>query len=190
MAAIVHKRHVVLYAWIASALVLVLGISLYETSRILSFTYADQQQEQAKVASTTEARTVPILDQLLSTTTLTAQGSQVPFRYEIVTSTAAQERGLSGRAVIPSDYGLLFVFPKDDTYGFWMKDMEAPIDMLWLSDSGQVIYALANVATSTYPDVFYPPQPARYVLETRAGESAKRGWTQGAVVPLPLPYGR
>ena len=50
--------------------------------------------------------------------------------FEVVTTQAAQERGLGGRATIPDNYGMLFVFPKADRYGFWMKDMLAPIDII------------------------------------------------------------
>ena len=64
---------------------------------------------------------------------------------------------------------MLFVFPKDDRYGFWMKDMLIPLDMFWLNAQGHVVYIAENVATSTYPNVFYPTEPARYVLETVAG---------------------
>lgn len=64
---------------------------------------------------------------------------------------------------------MLFAFQKDDYYGFWMKDMLAPIDIFWLDDKGQVVFIANEVATSTYPNVFYPSAPARYVLETAAG---------------------
>ncbi|HEX8946642.1 MAG TPA: DUF192 domain-containing protein, partial [Candidatus Paceibacterota bacterium] len=109
-------------------------------------------------------------------------------RFEIATTTAAQERGLGGRASIPSDYGMLFVFTTPDRYGFWMKDMLVPIDIIWLSDTGMVLGVEDSVATSTYPHVFYAPEPVRYVLETRAGVASARGWSVGAHVPLPPPY--
>ncbi|MHB8710032.1 MAG: DUF192 domain-containing protein [Minisyncoccota bacterium] len=93
----------------------------------------------------------------------------VSLSIEYATTEAARERGLGGRTSIPDDYGMLFVFPKDDYYGFWMKDTLVPLDMFWLDDKGQVVYVARDVATSTYPNVFYPLAPARYVLETAAG---------------------
>ncbi|MHB8660811.1 MAG: DUF192 domain-containing protein [Minisyncoccota bacterium] len=93
----------------------------------------------------------------------------VSLNVEYATTEASRERGLGGRKSIPSDYGMLFVFPKDDYYGFWMKDTLVPLDMFWLDDKGQVVYIARDVATSTYPNVFYPSAPARYVLETAAG---------------------
>lgn len=69
-----------------------------------------------------------------------------------------------------------------------MKDMLVPIDILWLSDTGEVLGVEESVAPETYPRVFYPPQPVRLVLETRAGESRAQGWIVGEHVPLPLRF--
>lgn len=99
----------------------------------------------------------------------TGEFAGVSLRIEYATSTEAREKGLGGREVIPDDYGLLFVFSEDDRYGFWMKGMLVPIDIFWLDDKGHVVSVARDVATSTYPDVFYPNVPARYVLETVAG---------------------
>ena len=99
----------------------------------------------------------------------TAEFGGVSLNIEYATTTEAKERGLGGRASIPDNYGMLFIFPKDDYYGFWMKDMLVPIDMFWLDDKGQVVFIAQDVATSSYPNVFYPSMPARYVLETVAG---------------------
>lgn len=105
----------------------------------------------------------------------------VSLKIEYATTEAAREKGLGGRASIPSDHGMLFVFPNRDYYGFWMKDTLVPLDIFWLDDSagggpasngkGQLIVVSMslNRATSTYPNVFYPSEPARYVLETAAG---------------------
>jgi uncharacterized protein len=93
----------------------------------------------------------------------------VSLRIEYATSTEAREKGLGGRDVIQNDYGMLFVFPKKDKYGFWMKDMLVPIDIFWLDNQGHVASIAQDVATSTYPTVFYPVEPAKYVLETVAG---------------------
>lgn len=94
-------------------------------------------------------------------------------RIEYATTTETRERGLGGRENIPDDYGMLFVFSEDDIYGFWMEDMLVPIDIFWLDVKGQVIFMAQGVATSTYPNVFYPTEPARFVLETAAGFAQK-----------------
>lgn len=110
-------------------------------------------------------------------------------RFEVVTTLADQERGLGGRSVIPDDYGMLFPFTSDQTPGFWMKDMLAPIDIVWIDATGTILKVDASVATSTYPEAFYPPAPVRYVLETQAGYAAAHAWSVGTKVALPAPYG-
>lgn len=101
----------------------------------------------------------------------------VSLRLEYATTPEARERGLGGRKEIPENYGMLFMFSKDDTYGFWMKDMLVPIDIFWLDAKGQVVFIARDVATSTYPNVFYPSEPVRYVLETAAGFAQKNNIT-------------
>jgi uncharacterized membrane protein (UPF0127 family) len=98
-----------------------------------------------------------------------AEFGGVSLRLEYATTTVGRERGLGGRASIGSDYGMLFVFPKDDRYGFWMKDTLVPLDIFWLDAQGHVVYIAEDVLPASYPSVFYPTVLARYVLETSAG---------------------
>ncbi len=107
------------------------------------------------------------------------------FSYEVVTDTKAQEKGLGGRTDIPHDYGMLFVFKEPSAPGFWMKDMQTPIDIIWIAEGGMILSIDAHIAPETYPKVFYPPAPVRYVLETRAGEAARQGWKPGSTIKLP-----
>ncbi len=101
---------------------------------------------------------------------------------ELATTTAAQELGLGGRTQVPDDYGMLFIFASDGSYGFWMKDMKVPIDMFWLADDGSVVTMKTDIATSTYPAVFYPTEPVRYVLETMSGYAAEHGIHAGSML--------
>lgn len=87
----------------------------------------------------------------------------------VVDTPASRERGLSGRSGLASDEGMLFVFPSDGKYGFWMKDMRFPIDIVWLSGRGEVLDMRTSVSPASYPAVFEPKAPARFVLELPAG---------------------
>lgn len=108
--------------------------------------------------------------------------------YEIVTTLEEQERGLGGRKEIPDNYGMLFIFPRKDRYGFWMKDMLASIDIIWLSSDGTITKIDENVSPTSYPEVYYPPEPLQYVLETQAGFATRNGWHVGTKVPIPETY--
>jgi uncharacterized membrane protein (UPF0127 family) len=116
--------------------------------------------------------------------TSTAEFGGVSLRLDYATTEAERELGLGNRTNVPKGYGMLFVFPRDGTYGFWMKDTLVPLDMFWLNDKGQVVYIARDVATSTYPSVFYPSAPARYVLETAAGFADAHGVATGTPLQL------
>lgn len=64
---------------------------------------------------------------------------------------------------------MLFVFPKDGTYSFWMKDMLFAIDIIWLDANARVVFAAEHVVPESYPAIFTPHTAARYVLELPAG---------------------
>ncbi|MDD4803634.1 MAG: DUF192 domain-containing protein [Candidatus Pacebacteria bacterium] len=81
--------------------------------------------------------------------------------------------GLSGRKELKNDTGMLFVFPKGGNHGFWMKDMNFPIDILWIDGDFNIIGIEKSVATSTYPEIIGGKYLAQYVLELFSGFSEK-----------------
>lgn len=103
---------------------------------------------------------------------------------EIAKTQQERETGLSYRSAIGDNEGMLFTFDVPGKYGFWMKDMNFPIDMVWLSQDGHVVYVQQNVATSTYPEAFINAAPAQYVIEMAPNMSEKYGLYLGAKVDL------
>lgn len=113
-----------------------------------------------------------------------------PIEVEIAGTQAERVRGLSGRRDLAPGNGLLFVFPASATYGFWMKEMHFPIDIIWIGENRRIVHIAADVAPATFPTVFTPPRPARYVLEMPALSMRKMGVTPGAAVTLPAVLGQ
>lgn len=111
---------------------------------------------------------------------LTRRSEEVPLKLgqgeyavRVVSEGAERVRGLSGTASLPKDKGMLFVFDRDGRWGIWMKDMNYPIDILWLDTSKKVVDMTERVSPSSYPSTtFRPKAPARYVLELAAGSVA------------------
>ncbi|MEI7765707.1 MAG: DUF192 domain-containing protein [bacterium] len=93
-----------------------------------------------------------------------------------------QGKGLSGRNSLLSDEGMLFIFSKPDKNYFWMKEMNFPIDMVWIGDDFKVIYIKNNAQPSSYPESFGPDVDSRYVLEISAGFSEKNNLKVGDFV--------
>lgn len=82
--------------------------------------------------------------------------------------------GLSNRRSLKEDTGMLFVFEEKDTYGFWMKNMNFPLDIIYL-DGNKVVDIKKNVQpadeNNPNPEVYTPKAPADKVLEVVAGVS-------------------
>ncbi len=97
----------------------------------------------------------------------------------IASSSAEREQGLSGRGILPTSTGMLFIFPSPGQFGFWMKDMTFPLDFVWIGAHKKVVSVMPGISPATYPSVFYPPSPVLYVLELDSGGAKQWGIATG-----------
>ena len=65
--------------------------------------------------------------------TATTNGKEI--KIILAKSDSEKTKGLSGRKDLPKDQGMLFIFDHKDKYGFWMKDMKFPIDIIYKQHS-------------------------------------------------------
>jgi uncharacterized membrane protein (UPF0127 family) len=103
---------------------------------------------------------------------------------EIATSSAAHQKGLSGRRLLDADRGMLFIFSRPDRYRFWMPDMYFPLDMIWIQDNKVVDIDkdVSNEFNPAAPKFYTPSSAVRYVLEVNAGFSMRHGIRIGDAV--------
>ena len=89
---------------------------------------------------------------------------------EIVDTPEKRTQGLSNRSSLPENTGMLFVFTDYRQRNFWMKEMQFPIDMIWISDA-QVVGIQKNVPipTSSQLLIYTSPEAVNYVVEVNAG---------------------
>jgi len=149
------------------------------TSQNIQNTAADQAQE----ASSSEKIAVVGFDasQTLSPNQTiisfpeknSSTGTAASYIADVVSTNADRERGLGGRTGLDQNRAMLFVFDSSDFYGFWMKDMNFAIDIIWLDKNGIVRHIERSLTPQTYPKVYYPPTPVLYVLEIASGEAKK-----------------
>lgn len=97
----------------------------------------------------------------------------------VVDSEEERQQGLSGRSHLASGTGMLFIYEQNGEHGIWMKDMKFPIDIVWLDENRTVVTIKQLVSPDTYPEVFSPSVPARYVLELPAGTAQQYGIQTG-----------
>ncbi|MFA5132428.1 MAG: DUF192 domain-containing protein [Candidatus Paceibacterota bacterium] len=109
---------------------------------------------------------------------------------EVVDTSASRALGLSGRKGLAPNEGMLFVFDASGRYGFWMKDMLFPLDIIWINQSGVVVHIERDVTPESYtgskenPKTFINTPDALYVLEINTGKAEEYGLYLGSKVKL------
>lgn len=94
-------------------------------------------------------------------------------RVELALTKEEQAQGLSGRESLGENEGMLFVFDKNEEHYFWMKGMNFPIDMIWISENQKVIYIKKYAQIDSFLETYGPEENSKYVLEVIAGFSDK-----------------
>ena len=94
---------------------------------------------------------------------------------EVADTLKKRNLGLGKRASLKKGWGMLFVFEKQKTYRFWMKDMQFPLDIIWL-DNHRIVHIIHNAKPANSrgePEVMTSPVPVNFVLEIAAGRASK-----------------
>jgi uncharacterized protein len=81
-----------------------------------------------------EAATNPILVRIR-----TASGTIELENLEVARTPEAWARGLMGRASLPEDGGMVFLFDAQTRAAFWMKDTLIPLSILFWQGDGRII---------------------------------------------------
>ena len=104
---------------------------------------------------------------------------------EIADDDAERERGLMFRDEMAADRGMLFVHDREQPLSYWMKNTRIPLDILYFDDSATLVSQQRDVPPCSLGDRCPPypsAAPARFVLELNAGQAARLGLTDGAVL--------
>lgn len=96
---------------------------------------------------------------------------------QLAVSDEERQQGLMFREKINADQGMLFIFEEEAIHSFWMKNMEFPIDILWLDHEKRIVHVEHRVPPcEREPCPSYTPSvPGMYVLELKAGSVKKHG---------------
>lgn len=107
---------------------------------------------------------------------------------ELAETVFERSRGLSGRQSIGSGEGMLFLFDTAEPHTLWMKDMEFPIDILWIKNSIVVDIEESARPEPGVPDAslarYAPDVASELVLELPAGFAKTHGILIGDKVIL------
>ena len=103
-------------------------------------------------------------------------------KVELALTAEEQEKGLSWREKIKDNEGMLFIFKESGKNYFWMKNMNFPIDIIWIDSNFKVIFIKENILPSSYPETFGPDVDNKYVLEVKGGFSKENNLKVGEIV--------
>ena len=103
----------------------------------------------------------------------TSTGEKIPV--EVADTLKKRSLGLGNRPSLKKGWGMLFVFEERKPHRFWMKDMQFPLDIIWL-DNHRIVHINHNAKPASFkdePEVMTSPVPVNFVLEIAAGRAAK-----------------
>jgi uncharacterized membrane protein (UPF0127 family) len=94
----------------------------------------------------------------------------VAFRPELALTGEERSVGLMNRRRAPAD-GMLFVFHRDTTGAFWMKNTLVPLTIVFFDRNGNRVRRLSMVPCKADPCPLYEPgRRYRFALELRASD--------------------
>jgi len=91
-------------------------------------------------------------------------------KVDIADTPLKQAKGLMFRKSLPENEGMLFIFDKEDYYGFWMMNTSIPLDIIWINRDMEIVHIERNVQPcGILCPVYKPNEKAKYVLEVNTG---------------------
>ncbi len=133
------------------------------------------------------------------TSTATIRISGETFHLEIACDDASRALGFMHRTEIPSDGGMLFIFPDSIIRSFWMKNCLVPIDILFLDSRGTITAThempverprKENESEWAYDSTlshYWSNTPARFAIELKTGSIARLGLRVNERISLDIP---
>lgn len=94
--------------------------------------------------------------------------------YKVKEATSSEEKakGLQGIDKLPEDEGMLFYFDPPQDVQFWMKDVNIPLDIVFIDDDEEVIKVQEGVPND---ETFIEAPDVAYVLEVNANSGIQVG---------------
>ena len=104
-------------------------------------------------------------------------------RAEVLTNSADMEHGMMYRDPLPQGRGLLFVHQKPAYLRYWMSNVKAPLDIIFMDQSHKIMEISADTPIcTTKPEdclTYGGHHLEQFVLELRTGEAKRLGLHEG-----------
>jgi uncharacterized protein len=110
--------------------------------------------------------------------TIALQVGKYTIKAQLASTPEQRTTGLMYRKNMPTNEGMLFVFPQPDTQCFWMKNTLLPLSAAFILDDGEIVN-IENMKPQTLSP-HCSKKPVRYVLEMNQGWFEKNHLQAGA----------
>lgn len=115
--------------------------------------------------------------------------NNVEIEVEVADTKEKRSRGLGGRESLATQSGMLFIFPQEDKYSFWMKSLKFPLDLIWIRNMAIVdIIKGATPPSAGQKDetlpIYLPREPIDMVLEVNGGFVGSQGIKIGDMMEI------
>lgn len=94
------------------------------------------------------------------------------YKVKEATSTEEKTKGLQGIEELPEDEGMLFYFDPPEDVQFWMKDVNIPLDIVFIDDDEEVIKVQEGIPND---ETLIEAPNVAYVLEVNANSGIQVG---------------
>jgi uncharacterized protein len=107
---------------------------------------------------------------------------------EIADTAEARARGLMFRDTLAEHEGMLFPFDRPRQYGFWMRNVQFPLDIIWLDARRRIVWIVkrAKPCLEDPCPMYLPETDALFVLEVVSGFVERHGVRIGDVVEIAM----
>jgi uncharacterized membrane protein (UPF0127 family) len=112
-----------------------------------------------------------------------AAAAPVPVLAELARTPEERARGLMGRKSLADGKGMLFIFERDETLSFWMKDTLIPLSIAFIASDGRIM-EIRDMRPRDLSAV-QSSRSVRYALEVPQGWFARAGIAPGDIVIIP-----
>ncbi len=99
---------------------------------------------------------------------------------ELADTPAARQTGLMYRTFMPTNTGMLFVFPEKAIHCFWMRNTKLPLTIAFIDDDGKIVN-LSDMEPETQNN-HCPRGPVRFALEMNQQWFTQRALGPGTVI--------
>jgi uncharacterized membrane protein (UPF0127 family) len=144
----------------------------------------DEPMTTTQSETTHATNTASTFDESSTLTIISSDGTRTELQVEIADEEAELERGLMERTALAEDAGMLFVYPREQTLSFWMRNTLIPLSIAYIDAEGRIV-DIQDMQPLDEETPHFSAEPAQYALEVNQGFFAEHSIGVGDIVELP-----